>query len=214
VPSIEVSAPGVVVLVGAAGSGKTTLARRLFEADEILSSDELRGAIRGDPTDQSLTRVAFGILHRELLRRLARRRLVVVDATSLTGSSRAAILRRAHVAGVRTTAVVLLLPPEVVHARNAGRASGVVPRDVVDRQLAAAAGLGTDASAVVQRLLAEGFSSVHVLTSSDELDRVMLRRIPARRRPSVEQSAAQPGGAAGDQGDRDRGHDDPDEVAP
>lgn len=202
------------MLVGAAGSGKTTLARRLFDPDEILSSDELRGAIRGDPTDQSLTRVAFGILHRELLRRLARGRLVVVDATSLTISSRSAILRRARAAGVRTTAVVLLLPPGIVQARNAGRPSGVVPRDVVDRQLAAAAQLGVDRSAVVERLIGEGFASVHVLASTDEVDRVTLRRVAAARRPSVHPSGPESGRPAGDQGDRDRGHDDADEVAP
>lgn len=157
------------MLVGAAGSGKTTLARRLFEPDEILSSDELRGAIRGDPTDQSVTRVAFGILHRELLRRLALGRLVVVDATNLTPGSRAAILRRAALFRAPSIAIVLVPPAETVHARNAARATGVVPPEVVDRQLAAAAGLGVHAAEIAARLVAEGFAAAHVLSTNSEV---------------------------------------------
>ena len=93
---VEVPVPGVVVLVGGAGAGKSTLAAATFATDEILSSDDLRAAVRGDPTDQSATRVAFGILHRDLIRRLAAGRLVVVDATNLTESARAAVLRCAN----------------------------------------------------------------------------------------------------------------------
>src|SRR5262245_14913810 len=124
---IAVDVPGVVVLIGAAGVGKSTLAAALFDPADILSSDELRGAIRGDPTDQSLTRVAFGILHRELAKRLAAGRLVVVDATNLTRAGRLAILRVALPARAGATAVVLLAPADAVHARNAARGDRAVP---------------------------------------------------------------------------------------
>ena len=184
---IAVKVPGVVVLIGAAGVGKSTLAARLFAPDEVLSSDELRGAIRGDPTDQSVTRVAFRILHRELAKRLANGRLVVVDATNLTRAARLAVLRAAHPAGVDKIAVVLLAPPAVVHARNAGRGPRVVPAEVVDRHLAAAAALGASETEIAELLLAEGFAAVHVVAMTDdlataeaiEIDRVS--RSPSRR---------------------------------
>jgi predicted kinase len=165
---IAVEVPGVVVLIGAAGVGKSTLAARLFGRDEILSSDELRGAIRGDPTDQSVTRLAFGILHRELAKRLAEGRLVVVDATNLSRAARLAILRAARPAGVTAVAIVLLAAPPVVHARNAGRGTRVVPSDVVDRHLAAAAALGSSEAEIAELLLAEGFASVHVVAVTDD----------------------------------------------
>ncbi|HEY8987503.1 MAG TPA: AAA family ATPase, partial [Candidatus Limnocylindrales bacterium] len=79
--AVEVGAPWLVVLIGAAGAGKTTVARRLFAPDELLSSDELRAAVSGDAADQRATRPAFAILHRELGNRLAAGRLIVVDAT-------------------------------------------------------------------------------------------------------------------------------------
>jgi predicted kinase len=179
---IDVPVPGVVVLIGAAGAGKTTLASRAFGPDEVLSSDDLRAAVRGDAADQSATRTAFAILHRELLRRLSAGRLVVVDATSLTVASRTAILRRAALARVTTIAIVLLPSPGTVHARNASRPGRSVPADVVDRQLAAAAALGADPAAVRSRLLAEGFAAVHVLAgdASDLVASVAIRRRPAR----------------------------------
>ena len=68
---VEIPEPSVVILVGAAGAGKSTVARRLFAIDEVLSSDAFRGIVAGDATDQSATRVAFSILHRELERRMA-----------------------------------------------------------------------------------------------------------------------------------------------
>jgi protein phosphatase len=175
--TIAIPSPAVVVLIGAAGAGKSTLARRLFGPDEILSSDELRGAIRGDPTDQSVTRVAFSILHRELVRRLALRRTVVVDATNLTHAGRVAILRRAAIAGVPVIAIVLVPPAADVHARNAARPTGVVPREAVDRQLAAAAALGADRRAIVERLAAEGFAGVDVLASPREIAAVAVERL-------------------------------------
>jgi protein phosphatase len=174
---IRIPSPALVVLVGEAGAGKSTLAPRLFSAQEILSSDQLRGAIRGDPTDQSLTRVAFKILHREVVRRLAARRTVVIDATNLTHGARASLVRRAAIAGIPPIAVVLIPPGGDVHARNHSRSAGVVPADIVDRQLADAAALGVDPTGIVDRLMAEGFVAVHVLTTSEEIARVAVERV-------------------------------------
>ena len=92
--AIEVARPGLVVLIGAAGAGKTTLAARLFAADEVISSDELRARVSGNATDQRATRLAFAILHREVARRLAAGRLVVVDATSVERAARRRVRMR------------------------------------------------------------------------------------------------------------------------
>jgi predicted kinase len=176
--ALEAAIPGVIVLVGPAGSGKTTFAGRRFPPDEVLSSDDLRAAVSGDAADQSVTRAAFSILHRELERRLAAGRLVVVDATSLTVAARGAILRRATAARAPAVAVVLVPSPAEVHARNARRAGRVVPADVVDRQIAAAASLGADPAAIEARLLAEGFVAVRTVWGDDPAaaDRLEIRR--------------------------------------
>jgi len=127
--------PSLVLLVGAAGSGKSTLAARLFAADEIVSSDTLRAALTGDEADQRASAVAFRILHRTVDRRLADGLLTVVDATNALAAHRRPLIRRADAAGMALVAIVLDLPPDVVHAQNAARAR-IVDVDVIDRHLA------------------------------------------------------------------------------
>jgi predicted kinase len=162
---IELPEPCLVVLVGAAGSGKSTLAARRFAAEDVLSSDAYRALVSGDPADQSVTRVAFRILHRELERRLAARRTTVVDATNVTSYARRSLLRRASGHGIPVIAIVLELDPTLVQARNATRPGRIVPAAAVEHQLAALArSLRRDA------LAAEGFAAVHVVRTAVELD--------------------------------------------
>jgi predicted kinase len=171
---IEVPDPSVVVLVGAAGSGKSTFAARHFAPGEILSSDAFREAIAGDAADQAATKPAFAALHRSLSRRLAEGRLTVVDATSVQPAARRALVLRASTAGVPAVAIVLDLPATVVHARNLERPDRVVPSEAVDAQLEA---LG--AAMRAGSLAAVGFAAVYRLWSADEVDAVVV----VRRRP-------------------------------
>jgi predicted kinase len=165
-PPIEIPVPSLVVLIGAAGAGKSTLAARLFDPGEILSSDDLRAAVAGDAADQRATRTAFSVLHREIPRRLAARRLVVVDATNVERSARAALRGRAWAAGAPTIAIAVLTDPAEIRRRNAGR-DRIVPPEIVDRHLRRMALLGSDPAAVVATLLAEGFSAAHAVASAD-----------------------------------------------
>jgi predicted kinase len=171
-PVIRLPDPCLVVLVGAAGAGKTTFAARHFAPDEVLGSDAFRERIAGDPTDQGATRPAFAALHRALRRRLGGRRLTVVDATSVTRGARDALLRIARETGTPAVAIVLDLPADVVRARNAARPGALaVPDDVVRRHLDALA-------AAVARggLEREGFASAWRLASASAIDAVRVIR--------------------------------------
>jgi protein phosphatase len=174
---IRIPDPSLVVLVGAAGAGKSTLAARLFAPSEVLSSDTYREAVSGDASDQRATRLAFTILHRELEKRLAARRLTVVDATNVEAPARRALLVRAAAARVPAVAIVLALPATVVAARNAGRTGRIVDQAVVDhhlRRLAAAMDAG--------RLSQEGFAAVHILKTPAEVDAFRIERSSPRAR--------------------------------
>ncbi len=180
-PTVRLVDPSLVVLVGPAGSGKSTLAVRHFAPDEILSSDAYRKLVSGDEADQGATGLAFRRLHDDVARRLGAGRLSVIDATNLTRHARLTLLARARDADVPTVAIVLDLPADVVHARNAGRVTRVVAKAVVDRQLATLRATIDTAS-----LPSEGFDLVVVLHDPAAIDSLRLERRPPGRRAKAE----------------------------
>jgi protein phosphatase len=172
--TIVLPEPCLVVLVGAAGAGKSTLAARLFSPDQVLSSDAHRALVAGDAADQGVTKTAFSILHRRLAQRMAEHRTTVVDATNVTAFTRRSLVRRAVSNGVPAIAIVLDLPQTLVLARNATRDGRIVPEDAVRRQLG-------DLAASLRRgsLATEEFAQVHVIRTSAELDELALAGEPA-----------------------------------
>jgi predicted kinase len=174
-PPIVIPEPSLVVLIGAAGAGKSTLAARLFAPDEVVSSDALRAAIAGDETDQRVSPVAFRILHRTVARRLTSGRLTVVDATNTEPAFRRPLVARARAAGLPATAIVLDIEPEIVGRQNAAR-SRVVDGAVIDRHIAAVRRtLDRDVLAL------EGFEQVVVLRTPADAGALSIDRRPIHR---------------------------------
>jgi protein phosphatase len=169
---LQVPDPCVVLLVGAAGAGKSTFAARTFPAEAIFSSDALREAIAGDAADQRVSRVAFAALHRALDRRLAAQGLAVVDATNVTAAGRHAIRRIATRHGIPVVAVVFDLPEAMVQRQNAQRLGRHVPDDVVARHMAAVVRLME--TGVLER---EGYAAVVRLRTAGDVAGLTVRPV-------------------------------------
>jgi predicted kinase len=191
VTEILIPDPSLVVLIGAAGAGKTTFARRHFDPSEILSSDRYRALIAGNEADQSVTRAAFGRLHRELTRRLEDHQTSVVDATNVERQARRAVLKRSIAAGIPAVAIVFDLPVEVVLARNASRLERVVDEPVVRKHLARLRWYLDELDFTLDR---EGFSQVVVLRRPDEVDAVRVVRTGPRAAERLSSAKFPPGG--------------------
>jgi protein phosphatase len=155
---LPIPSPSLVVLIGAAGSGKTTFARRNFHPNQIVSSDDCRAAIAGNPSDQTATPAAFDLAHRIVEARLRRGLLTVFDATSVGRDARRPLLDLAARHHLPAVALVFDLPLEACVAQDRGRADRRVGRAVIARQ---ARRLAAD----LPRLKDEGLAAVRRLGS-------------------------------------------------
>jgi len=171
VERIELPAMGLVLLCGASGSGKSTFARRHFAPTEVISGDQCRALVGDDEADQSVTPLAFALLHEIVDKRLQLGRLTVVDATNTQADDRRHLLELARRWDVLATAVVFDLPLRVCLDRNGARTDRRVPEHAIRRQHQA-----------VRRstggLRRERFSRVYVLGSEAEVDAVAVERTP------------------------------------
>ena len=111
----------LILLIGSTGAGKSTFARRLFKATEIVSSDACRGLVADDENDQAASGDAFELLHYLVAKRLKRGLLTVVDATNVQAEGRKPLVALARQYHVLPVAIVLDVPDAVAHARNAQR---------------------------------------------------------------------------------------------
>ena len=157
---ISVTDPSLVLLVGPSGAGKSTFAKAHFPSLAVLSSDELRAVIAGDPNDQSASAEAFGVLALLIDGRLRRRLLTVVDATSLRRESRRRWLRMARRHGLPAVTICFDYPISTYLELNRRRPGRRVEEDVVRDQAARMA-------AALADLSAEGWDGRYVLASPE-----------------------------------------------
>jgi protein phosphatase len=168
---IELPSPCVLALIGPSGAGKSTFARRHFRPTEVLSSDLFRGMVCDDESDQSVSSDAFEILHLVAAKRLAHRKLAVVDATNVQPQARRNLTSLASRFGARSVAMVFALPSEVYTRHNQARPDRVVPDEVILRQL-------KDLQDSLPGLHAEGWDRVEVFHSLDEVAETEFLRLP------------------------------------
>ncbi|WZH53828.1 MAG: polynucleotide kinase-phosphatase [Nocardioides alkalitolerans] len=164
--SLGVPAAGLVLLVGASGSGKSTFAARHFAPTEVVSSDTCRALVADDPEDQSATPDAFDLLQHLVGIRLRRGLLTVVDATNVQPDARAQLVSLARSHDLLVDAIVLKVPARVAVDRHraSGRTFGRTPVErIVERH-------DRDLRRSLRGLRREGFRRVHVLDGVEEVD--------------------------------------------
>lgn len=158
----------LVALIGASGSGKSTFAKTHFLPTEVLSSDYCRGLVSDDENSQSATNDAFDVLNYIAGKRLAGRRIVVVDATNVQKESRRGLLNLAREFDALPVAIVLNVPAATCQQRNRDRANRDFGRHVVRQQYA-------QLRRSMRGLKREGFRHVTVL-GEDEIAEVSISR--------------------------------------
>ena len=159
----------LVVLVGVSGSGKSSFARQHFAPTEVISSDFCRALVSDDENDQTATESAFAVLHSIASERLKVGKLTVIDATNVQRDARAPLVALARRHHVFPMAIVLDVPPELCHARNASRPDRDFGPHVVRNQRSAL-------RRSMKMLEREGFRRVFRLTGVDQIDAATVER--------------------------------------
>jgi predicted kinase len=165
--SVALPADALVVLIGVAGSGKSTFAARHFSPTQVLSSDAFRALIADSPSARGATDDAFDLLHRLLGMRLRRGLLTVVDATNVEDWARAKLTDVARLHHRPCVAIILDVGLEVALERNAARPALRPPPSAIRRQ---AAWLRDSLPAIAH----EGFAAIIHLHSVEEIDAIRL----------------------------------------
>jgi protein phosphatase len=160
---LTVPEASLVLLVGASGSGKSTFADRHFLSTAVLSSDHFRGLVSDDETNQEATEDAFAALHFVAARRLANRRLTVIDATNVQTRARRPLLELAREHEAPLVAIVLNLAEDICIERDRNRGNRRLGPQVIRRQ-------ALRLRQSLRSLPREGFRYVYILTSPEEVD--------------------------------------------
>lgn len=170
---LTIPEPGLVVLVGSTGSGKSTFGMRHFKPTEVLSSDHYRAVVGDDPNDQGITVAAFDALHHIARLRLTLGRLTVVDATNVKPQDRAHLVRIAREHDVPAVAIVLNLDEGVCLARNAARPDRQFGTQVVRTHI-------QQLRRGLRSMRREGFRDVFILNTQQAVDALCIERAPLR----------------------------------
>jgi alkanesulfonate monooxygenase SsuD/methylene tetrahydromethanopterin reductase-like flavin-dependent oxidoreductase (luciferase family)/predicted kinase len=126
--------PAVVVLAGAAGSGKSTWAAERFRTAEVVSSDALRAAVGSGPADLDASVEAFELLDQIVAARTKRSLMTVIDTLGLDQERRADYRRLARAAGLPVVLVIMNTAAALCRERNRQR-DRPVPAPVLTDQL-------------------------------------------------------------------------------
>jgi len=138
----------IIILVGLPGSGKSTYLKQLGVS--AISSDDLRGLLMDDVTNQTIHRQVFRFVREILKERIALgREISYVDATNLTVRDRRPYIKIGDLYGCQVEAVFFDVPLEVCKQRNSSRRRAV-PNEALDAM----------AARLVRPTLQEGFSHV------------------------------------------------------
>lgn len=123
------------MMVGVAGSGKSTYAKKLEEEGAVvISSDAVREEIYGDASIQQNPVKVFNICHNRIKENLKNQKWVVFDATNLSARRRESFLKEIRRFDCEKECVVIITPFDVITERMEHR-TRKVPAHIVHKQI-------------------------------------------------------------------------------
>ncbi|SFO70735.1 polynucleotide 5'-hydroxyl-kinase [Chitinophaga sp. YR627] len=160
--NIQVPELSLIVLIGATGSGKSTFAKKMFGAAEIVSSDSCREMVSNSENTRDASADAFDLLYYIVGKRLKRGLLTVVDATNVRPEDRKNLVALAREYHTLPVAIVMNMPQEVCLERNEMRTDRNLSGHVVTNHIRAL-------KSGISKLKTEGFRKIYEFRSEAEV---------------------------------------------
>jgi protein phosphatase len=167
---VKIPELSLVLLVGVAGSGKSTFAKKHFKHTEVISSDECRALVSDDPNNQAATKDAFDVLGYIASKRLAAGKLIVIDATNVQQHARRNLLNLAKEFHCLPVAIVINTPEKICIERNQKRANPAFGDSVIQEQ-------SSQLQDSLKNLKKEGFKEIYVLETAEQIESVSIERV-------------------------------------
>lgn len=127
----------LIMLIGAAGSGKSTLGRQLYWENKdtvMISSDSIRLELFGDENDQTHNPEVFDEMKRRTRARLKEDKIVIYDATNLSSKRRANFLKQLSDLDIEKECIVVMTSFDDCVKRQYERMRNV-PEEVIRKQI-------------------------------------------------------------------------------
>ena len=151
----------VTILVGLPGSGKSTIAKHLYEVygAKIVCPDTIRKELTGDEGDQSRNTEVFRIAENQIYEAVAKREDVIYDATNVHRFGRMVLIQKIRKCYEDCIIDCIIVAPNIdeVRYRNNNR-ERKVPDEVINRML----------SNWETPMEFEGFNNIYINHAGDE----------------------------------------------
>ncbi len=165
---ITIPNPSLTALIGPAGSGKSSFAKKHFQTTEIISSDHCRALVSDHENNQWATSEAFDLVHTIAGKRLKLRRLTAIDATSIDPESRNPLISLAKKFYIRPIAIAFNLPLNILLKRNQHRTGRNLPEEILRKQF-------STFQKWLHHTKKEGFKDIYILDSERAVEETVLR---------------------------------------
>lgn len=167
--AVEIPENALVVMVGPAGSGKSTFAKNAF-GDAVVASDLCRYMVADTMEDMSVNDQAFHLYHTWIEQRLILGKLTVADATHVKDFARKKLLDLAAKYDRPTVALIIDAELERTHKWNLSR-ERQVPDFIVEKHT-------KEYEEALKVIETEGFSHVYLVDPMNP-PKIHLGKVPA-----------------------------------
>jgi protein phosphatase len=151
---IDPAGPSLVVLMGIAGVGKSTWARKRYNGEQLCSPDAMRKLVSDSEFHQGASTQAGHMVQEQARMRIELGKRAVIDGAHVSNTQRLVWLKFARELNVPTLLVWFDIGIEESLERQSKREERQVPRDILERQ-SREMGLRVE-----QRLLGEGWGAI------------------------------------------------------